>query len=187
MNAACSALMDILRQRRSCRNFAPDPLEEHTLATLHQAFMLAPQAGGGRNLHCQFITEASRIQQLAAQGKEAFATYCKALPSEFIREEMVQYGENFFWFSSVPVLASISARRAPPFLQEASGPKAPLLWGGEQSAAMGAFSLLLAAQSLGLGACCLSGPLAVWETMEALLEIPRRNSLVLLIALGKKG
>lgn len=178
--------MDILRQRRSCRDFLPDPLDEETLAALHEAFMLAPQAGGGRNLRCGFITDPARIRHLAEAGQQAFQRYCNALPSEFIRDEMTSYGKYFFWFRSAPVLASISCRREPPFLLEASGAKAGLLWGGEQSAAMGAFSLLLAAESLGLGACCLSGPLAVWKDMEELLDIPRRDSLVLLVTLGKK-
>jgi nitroreductase len=62
--------------------------------------------------------------------------------------------------------------------------KAALLWGGELSAAMAAFALLLAAQTLGLGACCLTGPLSVWREMEARLDLPKHDTLVLLAALG---
>jgi nitroreductase len=64
--------------------------------------------------------------------------------------------------------------------------KAALLWGGELSAAMAAFALLLAAQTLGLGACCLTGPLSVWREMEARLDLPKHDALVLLVALGYK-
>lgn len=99
---------------------------------------------------------------------------------------MRRYGENFFWFGDVPALAVITCRKPPAFLQMAMGDKAALLWGGELSAAMAAFALLLAAQTLDLGACCLTGPLSVWREMETRLDIPKHDTLVLLAALGHK-
>jgi nitroreductase len=106
------------------------------------------------------------------------------MSSAFIREEMLDYGKNFFWFKDAPALAVITCRSPPPFLEKTMGEKAALLWGGELSAAMAAFALLLAAESLGLGACCLTGPLSVWREMETRLAIPAREHLVLLAALG---
>jgi hypothetical protein len=123
---------------------------------------------------------------LADAGARAFAGLCAEIPSAFCREEMRRYGENFFWFGDVPALAVITCRKPPAFLQMAMGDKAALLWGGELSAAMAAFALLLAAQTLDLGACCLTGPLSVWREMETRLDIPKHDTLVLLAALGHK-
>ena len=178
--------MELLRQRCSCRDFSPDPLDDAALESLRQACMLAPQAGGGRNLACAFITDRKMIRETADAGAAAFAVWCGGIDSPFIREEMARYGENFFWFGTAPALAVITCREEPAYLRKAAGDKAALLWGGELSGAMGAFALLLAAESLGLGACCLTGPLAVWREMEARLAVPKRESLVLLIALGAK-
>lgn len=178
--------MELLQQRGSCRIFSPAPLDDAILDSLRQAFLLAPQAGGGRNLACAFITDKELIRETADAGAVAFAAWCDGIDSPFIREEIARYGENFFWFGTAPVLAVITCREEPAYLREAMDDKAALLWGGELSGAMGAFALLLAAESLGLGACCLTGPLAVWREMEARLAVPKRESLVLLIALGTK-
>jgi nitroreductase len=182
------ALMQLLERRHSCRSFAPEPVDEKALQSLSDAFTLSPQAGGkgGRDLRCRFITDRAVIRNLAERGQKAFDAYCQDILSPFVREETARYGKNFFWFVDVPVLAVISGRKVPSYLEKSVGHKAPLIWGGELSAAMASFGLLLAAETIGLGACCLTGPLIVWHEMEALLGIAKRDSLILLIALGHK-
>ena len=178
--------IQLLERRHSCRSFAPEPVDEKTLQYLSNAFALAPQAGGKQDLRCRFITDRDAVRNLAEQGQEAFTAFCQNIASPFVREEMTRYGENFFWFGAAPALAVVSCRKAPVFLEQLIGHKASLNWGRELSAAMASFSLLLAAETLGLGACCLTGPLVVWHEMESLLDISKRDSLILLIALGHK-
>jgi nitroreductase len=177
--------MRLLGRRHSCRSFASYPVSDTALQKLSEAFALAPQAGGDRNLHCQFITDRAAIRSLAERGQEAFAVFCQSIASPFIREETERYGKNFFWFGEAPVLAVVTGRKTPAFLEKSAGHKASLIWGGELSAAMASFGLLLAAEAIGLGACCLTGPLAVWREMESLLGISERDMLILLIALGQ--
>jgi len=43
---------------------------------------------------------------------------------------------------------------------------------------------MLMAHTLGLGSCCLTGPVAGEERLKALLRIGRRRELVCLVALG---
>ena len=186
MSASYENLVALLRQRRSCRAFSPEPVESAVLDSLREAFSLAPQAGGGRHLACSFITDREQIRDAANAGAAAFAHLCENLPSPFIRDELTRYGTNFVWFHNAPALAVITCREEPAYLKEAMGDKAPLVWGGGLSGAMAAFALLLAAESLGLGACCLTGPLIVWREMETRLAVSKRESLVLLVALGHK-
>ena len=176
--------MSLLRQRHSRRSFAADPLTDSTLATLGEAFTLAPSAGNRQDARCFFITDPARIRSLADQSAAAFASLCATVDSPLIREEMERYGKNFFWFGNAPALACVTCRRSPSFLEENMGSKAALIWGGEISAAMSSFALLLTAESLGLGACCLTGPLIVWRELESSLSLSKRETLVLLIALG---
>jgi nitroreductase len=180
------AFTDLLRARHSCRAFSPRPLEAGALDALRAAFLAAPQAGGGRNLTCAFVTAPAALRELAEAGARAFARFCDDVPSLFIREEIRKYGENFFWFGDAPALAVVTCRKPPAFLQAACGEKAALVWGGELSGAMAAFALILAAQTLGLGACPLTGPLAVWREMESRLAIPQHENLVLLAAFGHR-
>lgn len=180
-------LMRLLKSRHSCRSFAPDPVDGKVLQNLSDAFSLAPQAGGGnRHVQCRFVTDQTAIRNLAKHGQEAFSAFCQSIASPFVREETERYGKNFFWFGEVPALAVVTCRKAPAFMVQLAGHKASLIWGGELSVAMSSFSLLLAAETIGLGACCLTGPLSMWREMEEFLNIPKRDSLILLIALGYK-
>ncbi|MDR2881923.1 MAG: nitroreductase family protein [Azoarcus sp.] len=180
------ALMALLESRHSCRSFAPDPVDEKALQSLSDAFALAPQAGGGgrRGIQCRFVTDRAAIRNLAKRGQEAFIAFCQSIPSPFVREQTARYGENFFWFGEAPALAVVSCRKVPVFLEKLAGDRAHRIWGGELSAAMASFSLLLAAETIGLGACCLTGPLVMWHEVEGLLGISKRDTLILLIALG---
>jgi nitroreductase len=187
VNPSYDALLKLLQSRHSCRDFAPRPLDAKVLEALRAAFSLAPQAGGARQLSCSFVTDPAALRELADAGERTFAQLCSdRISSAFAREEMRRYGENFFWFGDAPALAAITCRKPPAFLQAAVGDKATLLWGGELSCAMAVFALLLAVQTLGLGACCLTGPLSVWQEMENRLALPKHDSLVLLVALGYK-
>jgi|GEM_PF-1725240 len=184
MNDDFGRLMALLKRRRSCRDFEPENLDESLLKLLGQAFDQSPTAGGRRDLACEFISDRARIKSLADLASQAFDRLTDHFPSSFVAEEMKRYGKNFFWFHQAPCLAVITCRKPPTFLDEFAGPKAPLLWGGEMSAAMAAMALLLAAESLKIGACCLSGPLSVWREVEKELGVSPQKELVLLIALG---
>lgn len=179
--------MRLLKSRHSCRSFASDPVDERIIQNLSDAFALSPQAGGKRHLNCRFITDRVVIRNLIERGQDSFSAFCQGIPYPLIGEEVARYGgEHFFWFAEAPALAVVTCRKTPAFLQQSAGNKASLIWGGELSAAMASFSLLLAAETIGLGACCLTGPLIVWREIEEFLGIPKRDSLILLIALGYK-
>ncbi|MDR3159591.1 MAG: hypothetical protein LBU11_11455 [Zoogloeaceae bacterium] len=57
MRTNYDTLMELLRTRHSCRDFAPRPLEADTLKALAAAFHQTPQAGGERHLACAFLTD----------------------------------------------------------------------------------------------------------------------------------
>ena len=82
MNMRYEDLMALLRSRHSCRAFVPEPLEALVLASLREAFLLVPQAGGARKLACTFVIERARIRELAKTGAAAFAALCETITSE---------------------------------------------------------------------------------------------------------
>jgi nitroreductase len=43
---------------------------------------------------------------------------------------------------------------------------------------------MLAAHALGIGSCCITGPLAAQEALRKLLGLGRRRKIVCLVALG---
>lgn len=178
-------LLRLMHSRRSVRSFRGAGLDTDILENLHKAFDLAPSAGGRHDARCRFITNTARIQELAAAARTAFAALLDGDWPQAVREALADYGGNFFWFGQAPVLAVVTCRRVPGFLASALGNTAPLFFGAEASAAMAVQNLLLTAESFKLAACCLTGPLAVREALEALLAVDSKEQLVCLVALGK--
>jgi nitroreductase len=121
---------------------------------------------------------------LADRGAEAYAELLQGFDSPLIREQMADYGRNFFWFGSAPLLIAVIVRRPPAFLASMLGADVDLVWGGDQTAAMGVHAMLLAAEALGLGGCCLSGPLAARKVLEKQLKLAPSDRLSLLAAFG---
>ncbi|MDR1395660.1 MAG: nitroreductase family protein [Deltaproteobacteria bacterium] len=177
-------LAGIMAQRRSVRVFEDRPVAASDISALLKAFDSAPQAGGDRGRRCLMITDPARISELAAAGKQGYQKWLARTESPLIRSELEQYGANFFWFERAPLLAVSAVRRPPAFLQETFGQEAELFWGGHLSAAMAMEALLLAAEALGLGACCLGGPMIVRAELEGLLGLGRREQISLLAAAG---
>jgi nitroreductase len=130
------------------------------------------------------LTDPGLIAGLAASGREAYRDWLSSIDSPAVRDGLADYGSNFFWFDAAPVLALSVIRRPPAFLMEAAGPEAELVWGGHLSAAMAIEAALLAAVALGLGGCCLGGPLAVGPEMGRFLGLGRRERLSLMAVFG---
>jgi nitroreductase len=101
-----------------------------------------------------------------------------------IRDELERYAKNFDWFSHAPVLIVVSAKRPETFLRDLLGGAADDVAGTEISAAMAAQNLMLAAHALGIGSCCITGPLAAEEALRDLLRLGKRRKIVCLVALG---
>ncbi|MDR1658564.1 MAG: nitroreductase family protein [Deltaproteobacteria bacterium] len=178
-------LIAIMEERHSTRHFDERPVETIEIEALHRAFRSAPQAGGDRATQCLFLTNHTQISNLASRGSQAYEELLQDFDSPLIREAMAEYGHNFFWFGTAPLLAMIIVRRPPAFLTAIAGGDVDLVWGRDQSAAMGVYAMLLAAEAMGLGGCCLSGPLMVRAVLEHELGLAPGDRLSLVAAFGR--
>jgi nitroreductase len=99
-------------------------------------------------------------------------------------EGLRDYAKHFDWFARAPVVIAVSTRRPESFLTTLCGEDAIAVQGGAVSAAMAAQNLMLAAHAMGLGTCCLTGPLAAGSRLKEILRLGVRRELVCLITLG---
>jgi nitroreductase len=177
-------LLTIMERRHSTRHFSDRPVTLRDVENLMWAFLSVPQAGGDRSLHTRILIDPEQIANLAAVGTRAYDRLLQGVDSPLIREEMANYGRNFFWFGSAPLLIAAIVRKPPAFLTSILGADVDLVWGADQTAAMGIQAMLLAAEAVGMGGCCLSGPLVVRNVLEKELELAPGERLSLLAAFG---
>lgn len=177
-------LLAALRARRSVRRFRPDPVSRETLETLLEAASWAPSAGARQDWEFTAVASEPLKSRMAEAVTHRWRELLDVCPSQAVRESLGAYAGNFDWFSRAPVVLAVWARRPEAFLTRLLEHDAAAVAGSRTSAAMACQNLMLAATALGLGSCCLTGPLAAADALRELLEVDRRRDLVCLIALG---
>jgi len=156
MTSACvDELFELIRTRRSVRQFAPDPLPTGALERLLDAMIHAPSAGNAQPWYFVCVESPERKRELA---EAAFA-------QRFIAE------------APVVVVVCADERRAARAYAERGFAQYCL-----QDTAAATQNLLLMAHAMGLATCWV-GAFDEHKTRQ-LLELPRRLRPVALVPLG---
>ena len=156
-------VIDNIMARRSVRKYLDKPVEHEKLAAVVQAGINAPS---GMNRQ-PWIIRVVEDQQLIAEVNEV---YKQENPEQVARDA------NFKnMFRNAPNLICVCT---------------PAQGGGELDAGLLGENMMLAAQSLGLGTCCLGGPVRFLLANERCkffidrLDIPEDYKLNYIIAIG---
>lgn len=149
-----------------------------------EAATWAPSAGNRQTWVFTAVTSAALKRRMADCVRDAWAVALNRADSEAVAQGAAAYLRNFEWFGQAPVLVVVTAKSPEAFLTHMLGDLAVDVAGAKTSAAMAAQNLMLAAFALGLGSCCLTGPLAAQEELKAMLGLKERQTIVCLIALG---
>jgi nitroreductase len=179
-----AVLLDLLRGRRSIRRFRNEAIDRAVVRQLVDAARWAPSAGNRQDWELVVVTSAEVKGQMAQAVAEAWDAALHETGSEAVRDSVGSYAHNFDWFLAAPLVLAAACADPAAFLTDLVGPRAAAVSGARFSAAMAVENLLLMAHALGLGSCCLTGPLAAEERLKALLGMGRRRELVCLVALG---
>jgi nitroreductase len=149
-----------------------------------EAASWAPSASNRQDWEFTIVTSPATKKRMEDRVRSCWKSILDRSETGVIKDELARYSRNFDWFSEAPVLIVISAKRPEAFLSNLLGEAAEAVAGTEVSAAMAALNLMLAAHSLGIGSCCITGPLAAQEALRELLGLSRRRKIVCLVALG---
>ncbi len=125
-------MLHLIKRRRSVRAYRPDPIDTDTLRAIVEAGTYAP-SGTGEAWHFTVIRNAEMLARINRLAKAA------ATQSGLPWLEQLGQDENFHCLYGSPVLVYVSCDTANP--------------AAESDAAAATQNILLAAESLGLGAC----------------------------------
>jgi nitroreductase len=187
MTAAYQSLLKLMENRRSIRRFQNRPVPGQVVEMLVEAARWAPSAGNRQNFRFLSIARAVTIEALAAAVREEIERIRQQVREEY-GEHVADYAGNFLHFSKAPLLIVPIHRQGPNLLnalcnQEVITEKdtCPEACCSVSAAIM---NLLLAAHSLGLGACWMTGPLIAGKSMAQILEVPPGWAISALIPVG---
>lgn len=179
-----SSFFDVLRSRRSIREFTDQVPDRTTIEQLIDAAQWAPSGHNRQGWRFIVFTDRAKLNDIAAKiGESVRRTLESANRLDSPNGKELLHYSTLFTKAPVVILAmhkrSAAINRA---LVEAGG--ASKVSSEAISTSMAVQNMLLAAHAMGLGACIMSAPLlapGVWESLE---NMPTGFSPTCVVALG---
>jgi nitroreductase len=176
-------LLDIIRQRRSIRRYRTQPVPQDLIEQMVEAASWAPSASNQQDWYFSIVTSEQTKKAMAEAVRSRWEEIFAAHQGSGLIAELRSYSTAFVSFASAPVVIVVSALRANAVLRSLLGETATATAGSSVSAAMATQNLMLAAHTLGLGTCCMTGALAAGAEIAKLLGL-RRREIVCLVTVG---
>jgi nitroreductase len=170
----------LCESRKSTRSFSDKTVSDSSIEKIMQIVRTSPYASGLKNWEIQVVTSKEIMEKMAEQVAQKVQGM-----KPFVRDDVQEYFENysksFLFFKTAPVLFILTFRVSP-LMTSIMGRNAPVeiqAWERDnftKSISCAAMLVLLAAESLGLGACYMTGPLiAQYEIMKLIGSKPGRE------------
>lgn len=185
-------LQRVLRERRSIRVFRSDPVSDDDVLRLLDAARQAPSAGNRQPFRWMVVRHEKTKRQMAEAVREQVDERMKRFRPDLV-DEVDVYGGQLTSFAEAPILIvpvfaaarSSGASSSPGDTTELSLDST--LRDNLFSVAAAVTQMLLAASTLGLGACWMTGPLLAEERLSTVLGIPAGWRLAGIIPVGVPG
>jgi nitroreductase len=187
MTVAYQSLLKLMENRRSIRRFQNRPVPRQIVEMLVEAARWAPSAGNRQNYRFLSVTRVATLEALAAAVGEEIKRVRQRVRADYA-EQVANYTDNFLHFSKAPLLIVPIHRQGPNLLNALCDqeviPEKDACQEACCSVSAAIMNLLLAARSLGLGACWMTGPLIAGKSMAQILGVPPGWAISALIPVG---
>ncbi len=165
---------DVVKSRRSCRVFTPDPVPRESLDRIVEAALWAP-SGKNRQNYRVFVVAGEVKDKLVSIADRSFPIIEPSLKAMY-DEKIVTFTRNFFkTLGGAPVLLVFYSKPT----DEGSFVDA-------QSVAAAVENALLAATFEGLGTCWMTNPVHLREEVDEVLGVEGMD-LVAFVPIGYPG
>lgn len=186
-HAAYAALLSLCQARYSVREFESDPVSQADIERILAVAKTAPYASGKKSWEIVVITDSAVRQQMVEAVRLKSAQIAADIPEE-LRLDYTNYAENFHAFESAPAILVPTFRVSPSLsLMCHTADQLIQQWEHDnyvKSIACVSMLTLLAAQSLGLSGCMMTGPLLAADTLSTIIGAKRGRSLAAIIPIG---
>lgn len=187
MNDAYTSLQALCAARRSVRSFDAQPVSAEQIEAIRAIARSAPYASGKKNWELRVVNEHAVIEDLAAIVRRRSAELGELVRDDY-RPLFSDYAGHFASFAAAPVLFVPVYRVQPALsLMLPAADSGIVAWEREnyvKSIAGVALLVQLAAQSLGLGACIMTGPLLAEAELAARLHLQGSQQIGALVPVG---
>ena len=172
-------LHELCRMRRSVRNFSDQPVDKAIIDKIMDVALTSPYSTGRKDWEILVVDDPQQIRDISNAVKRQVARTLAGVKDEFV-SSFENYSKYFYSFAGAPVLLVPTFRilKGTSFMFKEEEPGVSELDrdGTIKSIACVVMLVLLAAQSLELGACFVHGALIAEDEIGKLVKIkPGRN------------
>ncbi|MCP5103817.1 MAG: nitroreductase family protein [bacterium] len=180
-------LYSICRERRSIRDFLPEPVPKEIIGKILNIAHTSPYASNKKNWEVLVITDKTQIEKMADTVRQAAHRLSETMRDD-LKEGFLLYARHFTGFRTAPLLLIPVFRVGKSFSYMVGDNwiEAPQ-WERDnyvKSISCVCMLLLLAAESLGLGSCFMTGPLIAEEEIGKLIKIKKGRQIGAIIPVG---
>lgn len=185
------SLIELCKRRKSCRDFSGETLPEGTAARILELAGTSPFASGRKSWKVAVVEDAAQKAVLSRAVRDEIDRLCAEMDTEAAKF-FSHYAESFYFFEKAPLVFIPYCRETSTMkslLRENATPEL-ILWEHDtltKSLSCVATYILLAAESLGLGACYMTGPLAASKALKQVLGLRENMILGAIIPVGRPG
>ena len=177
----------ICEKRRSVRLYSDKPVPKEFIEQIQQIAHTSPYTSGKKNWEIITVEDRSSIRTIARLVNEHSYETGKKIREDF-REGYTEYIKSFTVFETAPLLY-ILVFRIPYALSLMLDKRDEFIANWERdnyvkSISCVAMLILLAAESLGLGSCYMTGPLIAEEQIREFLGINEGKNIGAIIPVG---
>lgn len=180
-------LQMICEKRKSVRLYSNKPVPKDFVEKIQQTAFTSPYTAGKKNWKIIIVDDQQTIKGIAKLTKEHSDKMMNKIREDF-RDGYREYAKNFTVFETAPLLFVLTYR-APYVLSLMMDEADEFISTWERdnyvkSISCVAMLILLAAESLGLGSCYMTGPLVAEKQIIEFLEIKNENNIGAIIPIG---
>ena len=183
-------LKEICLNRKSLRNYSDKEVSAENIKKIIDIAQTSPYASGKNKWEVEIVTDKFVIKQISDTVKAKIIELKNEIEEEF-KESFFQYSTNFYFFEKAPVILIPTFRPVSVFsmMTKNNESKEISQWERDnytKSISCVAMLITLAAESLGIGACYMTGPLVAQKDIVSLISNKKGREIGAFIPLGYK-
>lgn len=181
-------LMDIIRSRRSVRQFKKIGIPKKDIEKVITAASWAPSGTNKQNWEFIVISSKKVKEEMKHAVDDALAEAVSKIKLPDAKNVFGTYGKNFIFFREAPVVIAVVKKPYESVIHKILkryGVDSPKPSSDVQGPSAAIQNLLLMAHALGYGTCWMTGPMIAKVKLEKILKIQPPDELMALIPMGR--